>query len=171
MVVCLIGVAPTDCAADSAARGQGVTFSIGRVVDGDTIDLSNGARVRLVQIDTPEVYFHPECYGRRASAATKRMLPRGTPVRLMSEPATDLTDQYGRILRYVIRVRDGVDVNVRLVAIGAAAPYFYAHRRGRYATRLETLARRARARKLGLWGHCPGTPYDPYHSVATGRVR
>jgi hypothetical protein len=34
----------------------------------------------------------------------------------------------------------------------------------------ETLQRRARARTLGLWGRCPGTPYDPYHSVATGHA-
>ena len=130
----------------------------------------NGARVRLVQIDTPEVYFRPECYGRQASSASKRLLPHGTVVRLLPEPATDRVDQYGRLLRYVIRARDGLNVNVRLDAIGAAAPYFYAHRRGRYAARLEVLAHRARARKLGLWGRCPGTPYDPYHSLATGRV-
>jgi endonuclease YncB( thermonuclease family) len=70
----------------------------------------------------------------------------------------------------VIR-RDGLNVNIRLVTDGAATPYFYAHRRGRYAARLETLARRARARRLGLCGKCPGTPYDPYHSVATGKPR
>ena len=34
-------------------------------------------------------------------------------------------DQYGRLLRYVIRGRDGLNVNVYLVRIGAAAPYFY----------------------------------------------
>jgi endonuclease YncB( thermonuclease family) len=37
---------------------------------------------------------------------------------------TDRVDQYGRLLRYVVRVRDGVNVNIRLVAVGAAAPYF-----------------------------------------------
>jgi endonuclease YncB( thermonuclease family) len=141
---------------------------IQRVVDGDTVALTSGARVRLVQIDTPEVYFQPECYGHQASAVAKALLPPGTAVRLLAEPATDRVDQYGRLLRYVIRARDGLDVNIRLVAVGAAAPYFYAHRRGRYAARLELLARRARARKLGLWGRCPGTPYDPYRSVATG---
>jgi endonuclease YncB( thermonuclease family) len=167
----LIGVAPTEGARDGLARATRLTFHVGHVVDGDTIDLANGVRVRLVQIDTPEIYFHPECYGRQASAATKRLLPRGTRVRLLPEPATDLMDKYGRLLRYVIRDRDGVDVNIRLVAIGAAAPYFYAHRLGRYASRLEALARRARARRLGLWGQCPGTPYDPYRGVATGRVR
>jgi endonuclease YncB( thermonuclease family) len=46
-------------------------------------------------------------------------------------------------------VRDGVNVNIRLVEVGAAAPYFYRHRRGKYAKRLEVLAKRARAKKLG----------------------
>jgi endonuclease YncB( thermonuclease family) len=44
------------------------SYRIDHVVDGDTVDLTNGAKVRLVQIDTPEVVFGVECYGRRASA-------------------------------------------------------------------------------------------------------
>ena len=131
--------------------------------------LVNGKRVRLVQIDTPEVYFGTECYGPQGSATTKRLLPVGTPVRLTPEPATDRVDDYGRLLRYVIRARDGLNVNLRLVAVGAAAPYFYDGRRGRYASRLERLAKGARARHLGLWGACPRTPYDPYHGVETRR--
>ena len=146
-------------------------FRIDHVVDGDTVVLRNGARVRLVQIDTPEVYFHAECYGHRASAVTKRLLRPGTLVRLLREPATDRVDEYGRLLRYVVRIHDGLDVNVRLVAVGAAAPYFYRRRRGRFAATLERLAKRARARKHGLWGRCPGTPYDPYRGVSTGRPR
>ncbi len=71
----------------------------------------------------------------------------------------------------MIRIHDGLDVNIRLVAVGAAAPYFYRHRRGRFAAKLERLAKRARARKRGLWGHCPGTPYDPNRGVSTGRPR
>jgi endonuclease YncB( thermonuclease family) len=161
-----IGIGPTAEPTIRVARAPSVR--VAHVVDGDTIDLRNGARIRLVQIDTPEVFFRPECYGRQASAATKRLLPNGTLVRLFSERRTGLVDRYGRLLRYVIRARDGLNVNIRLVAVGAVAPYFYAHRRGRYAPRLETLARRARAHKLGLWGRCPGTPYDPYHGVATG---
>ena len=42
----------------------------------------SGQRVRLVQIDTPEVFFGTECYGRQASATTKRLLPEGVRVRL-----------------------------------------------------------------------------------------
>ena len=78
-------------------------------------------------------------------------------------------DTYGRLLRYVVRVRGGVNVNVRLVAVGAAAPYFYDGRRGQYAARLERLAKHAKAAHLGLWGVCPRTVYDPYRGVATRR--
>jgi endonuclease YncB( thermonuclease family) len=140
-----------------------------RVVDGDTVALANGARVRLVQIDTPEVYYSPECYGEQASAVTKHLLPAGTLVRLYREPRTDAVDQYGRLLRYVVRVSDGLNVNVQLVRVGAAAPYFYDYRRGRYANLLVRLALRARAKHIGLWGRCPDTPYDPNHGVSTGR--
>jgi endonuclease YncB( thermonuclease family) len=158
-------------AGSTTSRTADALGRIDHVADGDTVDLSNGARVRLVQIDTPEVYFHPECYGRRASATTKALLPPGTLVRLAIEPATDRVDEYGRLLRYVIRARDGLNVNVRLVSAGAAAPYFYDGRRGRYAALLDRLARRAKARRLGLWGACPGTPYRPTSGVSTGRPR
>jgi micrococcal nuclease len=140
---------------------------IDHVSDGDTVVLTNGQRARLVQIDTPEVFFGVECYGRAASARTKLLLLSGTRVRLLPEPVTDRVDSYGRLLRYVIRVRDGMNVNVRLVAVGAATPYFYGHRRGKYANRLEYLAKRARAKRLGLWRACPRTRYDPYNGVKT----
>src|SRR6478609_2846768 len=90
-------------AAPASSASPDQVFRISRVVDGDTVDLTNGAKVRLVQIDTPEVYFSPECYGRRASAITKRLLPPGTLVRLAAEPATDRVDRYGRLLQYVTR--------------------------------------------------------------------
>ena len=114
----------------------------------------------------PEVYFGTECYGRQASAATKRLLPPGTRVMLTFEPATDRIDDFGRVLAYVVRARDAVNVNLRLVAVGAGALYFYEGRRGRYAARLEVLAKRARAKRLGLWGVCPRT-YDPYRGIET----
>jgi endonuclease YncB( thermonuclease family) len=170
LLAALASAAPI-ASGSSSSKPVGAIGRIDHVADGDTVDLQNGARVRLVQIDTPEVYFRPECYGRRASATTKALLPPGTLVRLTTEPATDRIDEYGRLLRYVIRVRDGLNVNVRLVAVGAAAPYFYRGRRGRYGALLDRLARRARARRLGLWGACPGTPYRPTTGVQTGRPR
>jgi micrococcal nuclease len=160
----IAGAAPASVSVGQLGR-------IDHVADGDTVDLTNGAKIRLVQIDTPEVYFSPECYGMQASAITKRLLPPGTLVKLTREPATDSVDSYGRLLRYVTRVRGHLNINVHLVAVGAAAPYFYDGRRGRYAARLTRLALRARRRHLGLWGRCPRTPYDPYRGVSTGPPR
>lgn len=87
----------------------------------------------------------------------------------LHDVAADRVDGFGRLLRYVVRVSDGVNVNLRLVAVGAAAPWFYDGRRGRYAARLETLAKQARAKRLGLWRDCPRTVYDPYAALETRR--
>jgi endonuclease YncB( thermonuclease family) len=117
----LAGAAPA-----STSLLGGRTARIAGVADGDTVFLTNGRTVRLVQIDTPEVssrYESPECYGATASKITKRLLPPGTLVQLTREPATDSVDSYGRLLRYVTRVRGHLSINVHLVAVGAAAPY------------------------------------------------
>ena len=171
LLLALLAFLLSAAASGSAGESRVAVARVTKITDGDTIRVDGGTRVRLVQIDTPEVYFDPECYGPEASAAAARLLPLGTVVRLVRDPATDSVDRYGRLLRYVVRARDGVNVNVRLVAEGAAAPYFYAGERGRYAPLLDRLARTARAAGKGLWGKCPGTPYDPNYSVATGRER
>jgi len=169
-LVALAGLlAVTEGAGGSSSFGH--LARVDHAADGDTIDLTDGRRVRLVQIDTPEEFFRPECYGLEAAATARRLLPPGTLVRLVPEPSADLVDRFGRLLRYVIRARDGLNVNLRLVKVGAAAPYFYDGVRGRYATQLERLARSARVHRLGLWGRCAGTPYDPYRGVDTGPPR
>ena len=132
---------------------QTPVFRIDHVTDGDTVVLRNGQRARLVQIDTREVFFGRECYRRAASRVTEGLLPPGARVRLYAEPATHRIDDYGRLLRYVVRVKDGVNVNLALVAVGAAAPYFYERRRGEYASRLEILAKSARRKHLGCGVH------------------
>jgi endonuclease YncB( thermonuclease family) len=169
LVVCGLGVA---LAVWWHARARPPTSGTGwqqvdHVADGDTVVLRGGITVRLVQIDTPEVYFHPECFGKQASAETKALLRRGTLVRLVREQATSSSDVYGRLLRYVVR-QGGPNVNLKLVADGAAAPYFFEGARGRYASVLMQEARAARAAGKGLWGYCPGTALDPTSGVSTG---
>lgn len=139
---------------------------IERVTDGDTIRLRDGRLVRLAQVDAPE---GAECYGRRAASVAQRLLPPGARVRLRLDEATDRVDARGRLVRHVVRVRDGANIGLRLTAVGAAVPYFHARARGRHAARLEKLALEARERRLGLWGACPRTPYDPYGAIAARR--
>jgi endonuclease YncB( thermonuclease family) len=73
-------------------------------------------------------------------------------------PAADRVDRYGRLLRYVVRVGDGM---IRLVAVGAAAPSFFDGQKGRYFSKLQALAKRAKAKRLGLVGHLPADAVRP----------
>jgi micrococcal nuclease len=72
-----------------------------RMVDGDTLALNTGERVRLIGVDTPEMK-HPkrpvEAFGKEATAFTKPMV-EGKCVRL--EYDQQRQDKYGRILAYV----------------------------------------------------------------------
>ena len=70
--------------ASSGVVGQVVYRSITSPTE--TRSFRNGQKVRLVQIDTPEVFFGTDCYGRQTSATAKRLLPEGVRVRLLSEP-------------------------------------------------------------------------------------
>lgn len=149
-------------AADSTPARTSAT--VASITDGDTLRLTNGARVRLLQIDTPELAG--ECYARAARTALLNRVPAGSRVVLEVDPALDRVDRYGRLLRYVHRGR--VNVNVALVKAGAAAPYFYGGERGAYATRLLSEALRAKAARRGLWGACRGTMLDPSRAVDTG---
>lgn len=135
-----------------------------RVDDGDTLTLRSGARVRLLQIDAPELLS--DCYGREARGALAALTPRGTRVRLVRDPSLDARDAYGRLLRYV--VADGRNVNIELVRRGAATPYFFRGRRGRHATALLRAAAAARAHGRGLWAACPAARLDPRTGSITG---
>jgi micrococcal nuclease len=157
-----LGLAVLVAAQSSIAAGRVVVAS---VYDGDTIKLDDGRRVRLLQIDTPEL-GSGECFSRAARTALLRLAPVGSTVSLQADAALDRVDRYGRLLRYVFR--GSTNVNLELVRRGAAAPYFYRGDRGRYASRLLAAARAAKAARRGLWGACPGTVLDPYGPVDTG---
>jgi endonuclease YncB( thermonuclease family) len=156
-VVLLVGLAIPAAIGVAGAGARNDTNSsvvIARVIDGDTVALSNGKKVRLVQIDTPEL-GGGECYSQTARNALLRLTPVGSTVLLEADPNLDNADRYGRLLRYV--KRKGINVNIRLVLEGAAAPYFYRSERGRYAERLVAAVARAKATKRGFWRACPGT--------------
>ena len=137
---------------------------VARVIDGDTIELVGGQRVRLVQIDTPEK--HVECYGDAASALTRRLLPPGTRVRIEQDPALDQVDRFQRKLAYVWKGDE--DVNVTLVREGAAGVWFYGGRRGRHSSELLRASEEARSAPRGLWAACPLARFDPLGSLSSG---
>ena len=77
------------------------TARVKYVIDGDTIELENGEKVRYIGIDAPETVDPKkpiQCFGPEASTADKKLV-EGQIVRLAKDISE--TDQYGRLLRYV----------------------------------------------------------------------
>ena len=128
------------------------TAAVERVSDGDTVVLAGLGRSRLIGIDTPEVFGPDECFGRRASAYVKRLLPEGTRVRYRL--GVEERDRYGRPLVYVW-LEDRRFLNALLVREGYATPLTIPPNVD-YAKRFAALARRAREAGRGLWRACGG---------------
>lgn len=139
-------------------------LSVTDVYDGDTLTISSGEKVRFLQIDTPEL-SPAECYGAEARKALVGIIG-SSPVTLESDPVSDDIDQFGRLLRYVKVGR--ANVNLKLVEIGAATPYFYKGERGKYSSQLLKAAQKAKAKKIGLWKMCPSTKLEPLKPATTG---
>ena len=138
--------------------------TVSRVSDGDTLRTTAGDKIRLVQIDAPEL--HGDCYGRAALAALRAIAPPGTRIALERDPFLDATDRYGRKLRYVFV--GSTNVNVALVRQGAASPYFFRGERGRFAQDLLEAVAAARTAKRGYWAACPAARLDPNRGSITG---
>jgi micrococcal nuclease len=132
------------------AQGGRHADRVARVVDGDTVHLARLGRARLIGIDTPEVYGGVECFGRRASAFAKRLLPPGTAVTWTRD--AEARDRYGRALIYLVR-RDGVFVNAELARQGYATQLTIPPN-VRHARTFRRLVREARDHDRGLWHAC-----------------
>ena len=116
--------------------------------------------VRLIGIDTPEKYGRRECGSARASRAMRRRAPRGLRVRLVTDPTQDLFDRYGRLLAYVVRRRDGLDLGKAQLAHGWARVYVF-DRPFRRLPAYRRAARRARNASRGAWRLCGGHFHQP----------
>jgi micrococcal nuclease len=147
-----------------SAPPAGETATVAYLNDGDTLRTTSGRRVRLLQIDAPEL--HGDCFGKAALAALRRLTPPGAHVTLVRDPALDATDRYGRQLRYVFA--SGTNVNLALVRAGAASPYFFRKQRGRYAKALLAAVDEARAAHRGYWGACPRAELNTSLGSITG---
>src|SRR4051812_2509746 len=138
---------------DRGQAGGESTARVERVVDGDTIGLAGGERVRYIGVDTPEAVkpgTPVQCYAKAASHFNARLV-EGRRVRLRYD--AERQDRYGRTLAYVFRSQDGLFVNAELVRRGYATtltiPPNVAH-----ADDFRQLARGARRAGRGLWSAC-----------------
>jgi len=132
------------------------TFTVVKVVDGDTIDIDipdgqyEHTRIRLWGIDTPEtknpelgvMYFGPE------AAEFTRKLVLGKPVTVYLDEGNNTRGKYGRLLAYV-QLPDGRFLNEVLVSEGFA--YSDSRFRHSFYNKYKQLEASARGLKKGLW--------------------
>ena len=137
--------------------------TVARVGDGDTLDVRGGIRVRLVQIDAPEL-GERECYARESLRELERLAPRGGRIELEADFRLDDSDRYGRLLRYVHAA--DTNLNVELVRRGAATPYFRGGDEGTYSDELLAAVEEARLASRGMWSSCR-VSWNPDRAVVT----
>ena len=139
------------------------TFTVSKVIDGDTIQLSNGERVRLVGLDTPESSDNPKLrrdskrtgqdvkaiieMGKKATEFTKQLV-EGRQVRL--EFDVQQRDKYARLLAYVY-LQDGTFVNAQILKAGYAQVMTMPPN-VKYQDLFLNLQQEAREQRRGLWG-------------------
>jgi micrococcal nuclease len=117
LVIVLLVVAGAFFMFQAISLDGGEEHEVTEVIDGDTVRLANGEKVRLIGINTPETgqpYY---------SDATDKLteLVDGKTVTLKKDK--DHEDQYGRWLRYIYL--DEMFVNLEMVKGGYALSYRY----------------------------------------------
>lgn len=137
---------PTGIALDGSGRVASIT-------DGDTLRLEvegQELRVRLIGVDTPEVFPDIECFGPEAEQALTALAPPGSTLGYAYD--RDERDQYDRELLYLF-TSDGTLINYELVAQGYGTAVLF-EPNDRYWDDLQAAQRDAQRAGLGLWGAC-----------------
>lgn len=131
------------------------TALVARVIDGDTIKLSNGKVVRYIGIDTPEMAKGQTPAGCFAQEATEmnRQLVEGKQVKIKTDK--NEMDNFGRTLAYVYL--DEIFVNQYLLEQGAGK-FQLDTVNIQHSPVLAAAAQKAHQEKAGLWSKCAPTP-------------
>ncbi|MEK6732847.1 MAG: thermonuclease family protein [Candidatus Omnitrophota bacterium] len=133
--------------------GSGKYYTINRVVDGDTIELSNRETVRYIGIDTPEIrekkgsawIYSPRPYAEEAKSFNEKLV-KGKSVRL--EFDVQKKDKYNRFLAYVYAGENMA--NLEMVKQGYGMIYTYPPN-VRYSEKFLEAQKEARDNKRGIW--------------------
>jgi micrococcal nuclease len=129
---------------------------VARVIDGDTVELDDGTRVRYLMIDTPEVGSGKhDCYGAEARDFNTDLVAGQT---LSLSYDVECEDAYGRLLAYA--ELGGREVNALMVERGFACVLQIPPNGEDRADELEALESAARLGMVGLWGACAEVSCD-----------
>lgn len=123
------------------------------VIDGDTVQLDSGERIRYLLVDTPENTTEVECYGPEATRFNEELV-EGRDVELAYDEECE--DNFQRVLAYVSV--QGREVNSLLVERGFGCALYIPPNGADRRDEFESLEDRARDENRGLWGACPENP-------------
>lgn len=138
---------------DAEVCGPG-SARVKRVIDGDTIELTSGQKLRLLLVDAPEITNgHDACFGAESRDYLRDLL-EGQRVDLSYD--SECRDRYDRLLAYVRLA--GEEVNSSLVREGYACVLHIPPNGAARSAEFKSLEREARAAERGLWGTCPTKP-------------
>ena len=129
--------------------GQRAKTRVARVVDGDTIVVDGGERVRYVGIDAPETGEAPEPLGVEATEMNRRLV-EGRDVLLVKD--TSDRDRFGRLLRLVYA--DGILVNAELLREGYSRAVVFPPD-DEHAECFAALEEEAKEAGRGMWAETP----------------
>lgn len=121
---------------------------VANVVDGDTIDLDSGERVRYLMVDTPEL-SSDDCYADEA-LELNRQLVLGQEVSLYYD--VECEDRFGRLLAYVYVGAN--EINTVMVERGYACQLHIPPNGEARRDEFVGLETRARNEQRGMWGQC-----------------
>ncbi len=114
-----------------------------RVVDGDTLELENSMKIRLLGINTPEKnMLHSEL-------AVNYL--KNTILNKTVQIETIETDKYARMLSYVFY--EGQNINEQIVKKGYAHAYYYG--KDKYYNDIMEAEKLARESEIGIWKKSP----------------
>jgi len=126
-------------------------------LDGDTIELATGEKIRYLMVDTPEISHNStevaECFGDEAKQFNTDLV-EGQVVTLVYD--TECTDRFNRLLAYV-SLGDR-EINTLLVERGFACVLHIPPNGNDRADEFQSLESAAKQQDKGLWGVCESTP-------------
>lgn len=140
-------------AACGGGGDDGEAATVARVIDGDTIELTDGRRVRYLMIDTPESTTEVECYGPEAKDFNVALVD-GKSITMTFD--VEREDQFGRLLAYVSV--DGVEINPVIIERGYGCVLHIPPNGDDRVAEFDELELRARTLGRGLWTACTPRP-------------